>query len=111
MLNQESYTAMKQTPEPPEPTIALSEAELQKFVGVYESSATSNDVIVVLKEGVLEGTAGENTFPLAPVSPVRFRIDGMPGKNYFEFLPQDDAVNQVRVEIQGITPVLMDRKE
>ncbi len=106
-----SYAAMKETPEPPEPTINLSQAELQKFVGVYESSATSNDVIVVLKEGILEGTAGEKTFPLAPVSPVRFRIDGMPGKNYFEFLPQDDAVNQVRVEIQGITPVLMDRKE
>ncbi len=106
-----SYAAMKNAPEPPEPTITLSEVELRKFVGVYESSATSNDVIVVLKEGVLEGTAGENTFPLAPISPVRFRIEGMPGKNYVEFLPQDDAVNQVRVELQGITPVVMDRKE
>ena len=56
-----SYTAMKDAPEPPEPTITLSEGELRKFVGVYESTATSNNVIVVLKDNALEATAGGRT--------------------------------------------------
>jgi hypothetical protein len=71
----------------------LSEAELQKFVGLYGVRNSPSELLIQLENGQLKAVAkNQPSYMLIPISPTRFRIEGRPPEFYVEFEVRDGKV-------------------
>ncbi|MDQ3699200.1 MAG: serine hydrolase [Gemmatimonadota bacterium] len=88
-------------PERPDsvPQIAISEAELAKYAGTFESKAPPLTVEVQLMGGSLKAAMeGQPLYTLVPLSATRFQLTGpagMPGGYYLDYKLEGDKVASV----------------
>jgi len=77
----------KRAPEPAAAAaVSLSEVELKKFAGKYESKAPPVEVSVEMVGGKLKAVVpGQPVYDLVPVAPTRFRIAGAPEGFFAQF--------------------------
>jgi CubicO group peptidase (beta-lactamase class C family) len=80
--------------------ISLSEAELSKFVGKFESTTPPIEVTVQLVGGQLKLViSGQPPYAMIPIAPTRFRLEGLPEGYYVQFQMADDgSVNNMTIE-------------
>lgn len=84
--------------------IAMSEAEMKKFVGKYTIQGTPIDISVEVVGGKLKATVpGQPTYTLTPVAPTRFQIEGAPAGFLIGFDVADSKVKSGVLE-QGPGP-------
>ncbi len=98
----------KRAPEAPKPAqaIALSEAELKKFVGAYQLPNPPLEVSVEFVGGKLKLVVpGQPVYSLLPIAPARFQVENVPISVFVEFKLEAGAVKSVTLE-QGTNPPL-----
>lgn len=82
-------------------TIAMSEADLKKFVGKYELKAPPLDVSIEMVGGRLKSVVpGQPVGTLVPISATRFKIliEGAPVEIYAQFEMAADRVKSMTIE-------------
>jgi CubicO group peptidase (beta-lactamase class C family) len=86
--------------------VALSEAELKKFAGIYESKAPPVELSAEIVGGKLKATVpGQPVYTLVPVGTNRFTIEGAPAGFFIQFEMADGKVRSLTL-IQGSGPSL-----
>jgi CubicO group peptidase (beta-lactamase class C family) len=104
----------KRVPDPAEApaAVALTEDELRKFVGKYESKSPPVELSVELASGQLKAVvSGQPALTLVPVKPTRFRPEKEPAGLFVEFEVEDGKVKGVKVETpEGPTLALTPKK-
>lgn len=84
--------------------IAMSEADMKKFVGKYTIQGTPIDISVELVGSKLKATVpGQPTYTLTPIAPSRFQIEGAPAGFFVGFDVADNKVKSAVLE-QGPGP-------
>jgi CubicO group peptidase (beta-lactamase class C family) len=94
--------SFKRVPDPAEApaAVALTEDELRKFVGKYESKSLELEMSVELVAGQLKaGLWTQRVVTLVPVGATRFRPDKEPAGLFVEFEMEDGKVKGVKVEL------------
>ncbi len=105
-LNVENIGDFSRMPEIADTTaaVALSEAELRKFVGKFSSETLPIEVSVELVGGSLKATVpGQPTYTLIPLTESRFRIGGAPPGYFAEFTVEGGDVTGLIMEQPNIT--------
>lgn len=86
------------------PAIALSETDLQRFVGRYVLDAPPLEISVELVGGRLKAVVpGQPVYTLVPVAPTRFQIQGAPAGFFIQFDLAEGKVKSLTLE-QGPGP-------
>lgn len=84
--------------------VSMSEEELKKFAGKYESKTPPIEVSVEMLSGKLKAVVpGQPVYDLAPVTPTRFRIDGAPEGFFVQFEMAEGKVKSLTL-VQGSGP-------
>jgi CubicO group peptidase (beta-lactamase class C family) len=84
--------------------VSLSEEELRKFAGKYESKAPPVEVSVEMVGGKLKAVVpGQPVYDLAAVAPARFRIVGAP-EGFFAQFEMDAGKPKSLTLVQGAGP-------
>ena len=95
-------------------TIKLTEAELKRFVGKYESKSPPLDVDIEIVGGKLKAVVGGGaSVTLEPVKPTRFKVTGGPDsapESFVEFELDGDKVKGLTVE-QGAVKIKFEAKK
>jgi CubicO group peptidase (beta-lactamase class C family) len=87
--------------------ISLSEEELKKFAGKYESKAPPVEVSIEIVGGKLKAMVpGQPVYNLVPVAANRFSIEGAPSGFFVQFGVAEGKVNSLTL-IQGSAPNLV----
>lgn len=84
----QGLTAFRRIPDkaPAAATIAMSEADMQKFIGKYTIQGMPIDISVEMVGGKLKATVpGQPVYTLTPVAPTRFQIEGAPAGFFVGF--------------------------
>jgi hypothetical protein len=88
------------------PGITMSEADLKKFAGKYAAEAPPVEVSIEVSGGKLKAILPmQLSFPLIPVTPIRFQIEGAPPGFFLSFEVDGNAVKSMKLE-QGAAPAL-----
>jgi hypothetical protein len=98
----------KRVPEAAKPaaTIAMSEADLRKYVGKYEMKTPAIEVSIEIVGGKLKAVVpGQPVYTLAPVAANRFQIEGAPEGFFVQFELSGDKATSLTLE-QGPGPKL-----
>ncbi|MCS6805297.1 MAG: serine hydrolase [Acidobacteriota bacterium] len=91
---------------PPAAAVAMSEAEMKKFAGVFALSAPPIEVIIEVIGGKLKATVpGQPVYTLVPVGPTRFQIEGAPAGFFVQYEMADGQPKSITIE-QGAGPSL-----
>lgn len=96
----------KRVPDEVKPTtsIALSEAELRSFAGVYESKAPPVEMSLEMVGGKLKAILpGQPAYTLIPVAANRFSVEGLPAGFFVQFERSGAGIKNVTL-IQGAGP-------
>jgi CubicO group peptidase (beta-lactamase class C family) len=95
----------KRVPEPAAATsVSLSEEDLKKFVGKYESTTPPIEMSLELVGGKLKAVvSGQQVNNLSPVTPTRFQIEGAPAGFFVEFELVESKVKTLTL-VQGSGP-------
>ncbi|MDQ3665456.1 MAG: serine hydrolase [Acidobacteriota bacterium] len=99
----------KRIPDPPAATAAaaLSEEELKKFAGKYESKTPPVEVSLEMVGGKLKAVVpGQPVYDLVPVAPTRFRIGGAPDGFFIQFEMAEGKPKSLTL-VQGPGPSLL----
>lgn len=98
----------KRVPDPPASTsIAISESDLKKFAGKYESKSPPLEVSLEMVGGKLKLIVpGQPVYDLTPIDPTRFRIAGAPEGFLVQFEMAEGKVKSVNLA-QGSGPNLV----
>ena len=84
--------------------VSLSEEELRKFAGKYESKTPPVEVSVEMVGGKLKATVpGQPVYDLVAVAPARFRIVGAPD-GFFAQFEMDAGKPKSLTLVQGAGP-------
>lgn len=84
--------------------VALSEAELKSYAGVYESKAPPVELSFEVVGGKLKAVVpGQPSYTLVPVSATKFALEGLPAGFFVEFEKSGGKVKSVTF-IQGPGP-------
>jgi hypothetical protein len=100
--------SFKRAPDEAKPAaaIALSEAELKKYAGKYETKTPPLEVSIEIIGGKLKAVVpGQPVFTLVPVAPNRFQIEGAPEGFIVQFEMAGDRARSLTIE-QGAGPRL-----
>ncbi|HXO20125.1 MAG TPA: alpha/beta fold hydrolase [Thermoanaerobaculia bacterium] len=92
-----------------EPAVALSRAELEPLVGTYSAEKEGFTLKIDLLEDRLRATLGGDATLLIPVSPTRFRLEGMPGI-VLTFARKDGPASSLTVSEPGRPDLIAVRK-
>ncbi|MGB7070467.1 MAG: serine hydrolase [Pyrinomonadaceae bacterium] len=97
----------KRVPEPPAvQAISLSEEELGRFAGKYESKAPPVEVSIEILGGKLRAVVpGQPVYTLVPVAENRFSIEGAPEGFFIQFEKADGRIKSLTFE-QASAPSL-----
>jgi pimeloyl-ACP methyl ester carboxylesterase len=88
------------------PGITMSEADLKKFAGKYAAEAPPVEVSIEVSGGKLKTILPmQLSFPLIPLTPTRFQLEGAPPGFFLSFEVDGDAVKSMKLE-QGAAPAL-----
>src|SRR5207237_9876042 len=96
-------------PEKPETVtgMALSEADLKKFVGKYAQESLSLEISIELVGNNLKANLpGQPVYTLVPITVNRFRIDGAPEGFFVQFEMVEGRPKSLNVE-QGSRPSIV----
>ncbi len=96
----------KRAPEPATATatVSLSEEQLKKFTGKYESKAPPVEVSVEMVGGKLKAVVpGQPVYDLVPVAPMRFRIVGAAEGFFVQYHMAEGKVQSLTL-VQGSGP-------
>jgi hypothetical protein len=81
--------------------VALSEAELAKFAGVYALDSPPLEITVELVAGKLKATVpGQSAAELAPIGPTRFKVKDAPG-SFLTFEMAEGQVQKLQLETKS----------
>ena len=87
--------------------IALSDAELKSFAGVFESKAPPLDVSIEVVGGKLKAVLpGQPVYTLVPVAADRFSIEGAPAGFFVQFDRSGGKIRNLTL-VQGSAPNLV----
>ena len=103
-----NLTDFKRAPEKVEPSaaLALSEAELKKFIGKFALPAPPLEVSIEMVGGKLKAVVpGQPVYTLVPIAPTRFQLEGAPAGFFAQFEMAGDQVKSLILE-QGQGPKL-----
>lgn len=107
-------TEMKRSPRTADtPTVKLTDAELKRFIGKYESKVPPLDVEMEVVAGKLKATiGGGESATLAPVGKARFKVVGKPGDPdvFVQFDTDCDTVTAATVEQDKLKIKFMPKK-
>jgi hypothetical protein len=93
-----------------EPAIALSRAELEPLVGTYRAEKEGLTIQVEMVEDRLRATLAGESALLVPVSPTRFRLEGMPQGLALVFERKDGPAGSLTVSQPGRPDLIAVRK-
>ena len=93
-----------------EPEIQLSRAELAPLVGTYEAAKDGVTIQVEMVEDRLRATLAGESALLVPVSPVRFRLEGVPPGVALTFERKDGPAGSLTVSRPGRPDLIAVRK-
>lgn len=98
----------KRVPEPPTSVaVSLSESELRKFAGKYESKAPPVEASLEMVGGKLKAVVpGQPVYDLTPVAPTRFRIEGAPDGFFVQFDMAEGKIKSLTL-VQSTGPSLV----
>jgi len=83
--------------------LSLTEEELKKFAGKYESKTPPVEVSLEMVGGKLKAVVpGQPVYSLTPIGPTRFQIEGAPAGFFMQFEMADGKVKNLTL-IQGQT--------
>jgi hypothetical protein len=105
-VNIDSISDFTRTPEAAAPaaTIAMSEAELKKFVGVYALASPPLEISIELIGGSLKANLpGQPVYSLIPIAANRFRLEGAPAGFFAEFEVAEGRTKSLTL-VQGSRP-------
>jgi CubicO group peptidase (beta-lactamase class C family) len=100
--------SFKRAPEEAKPAaaIAMSEADLKKYTGKYETKAPPLEVSIEIVGGKLKAVVpGQPVYTLVPVAANRFQIEGAPEGFIVQFELTGDKARSLTIE-QGAGPKL-----
>lgn len=90
----------------PAAAVAMSEAEMKKFTGVFALSAPPIEVTIELVGGKLKATVpGQPVYTLVPIGPTRFQIEGAPAGFVVQYEMVGGHAKSITIE-QGAGPSL-----
>jgi len=93
-----------------EPAVTLSRTELEPLVGTYTAVKEGVTVQVELVEDRLRATLAGESALLVPVSPTRFRLEGMPPGVALIFDRKDGPAGSLTVTRPGQPDLIAVRK-
>lgn len=94
----------KRVPEPAAQAVSLSEEELRKFAGKYESKTPPIEVSVEIVGGKLKAVVpGQPVYTLVPVAANRFSIEGAPEGFFMQFEMAEGKIKSLTL-VQGSGP-------
>jgi CubicO group peptidase (beta-lactamase class C family) len=93
-----------------EPAITLSEAELKKFVGTYESKMPQLELSVEFVAGKLKAAVAGQSLTLVPIKPTRFKVEEAPDRAFLQFEVVDGKVKSLTLEQAGSPNLKFERK-
>jgi CubicO group peptidase (beta-lactamase class C family) len=102
----ENLTTFERKPETADTTdaVALTEAELRRFVGRYSADAPPIDLAIEFLDGRLQAVLpGQPAYTLASITATSFRVTGVPFEATVEFVVEDGRVSMVVLKQQGYT--------
>jgi len=105
-MDMENTAALERKPETADTTdaVALSEAELRRFVGRYAADAPPVDLSIEFLEGKLQAVlAGQPAYILASLTSTKFRVTGIPIDVTVEFAIDGTRVTKAVLTQQGFT--------
>ncbi|GAB4180781.1 MAG: alpha/beta fold hydrolase [Wenzhouxiangellaceae bacterium] len=86
---------------PTDEVIELSSDQLQAFSGHYHDDQGGFSIDISVSDNALIATIGEDRLQLRPVTPTRFKVEGMPPGNYVEF-PEVDGQQRLHILRSGV---------
>jgi CubicO group peptidase (beta-lactamase class C family) len=92
------------------PAITLSEAELKKFVGIYELKEPKLELTIEFVAGKLKAAIAGQSLTLVPIKPTRFKVEEAPDRAFLQFEVADGKVKSVTLEQDGVPNLKLDRK-
>lgn len=93
--------------------VSLTEAELRKFAGKYESKAPPVEVSLEIVGGKLKAMVpGQPVYDLTPIAPERFRIEGAPDGFLIQFdLAEGKVKSLTLVQGSALSLVLLPKQQ
>jgi hypothetical protein len=90
----------------PVAAVAMSEAEMKKFTGVFALATPPIEVTIEVVGGKLKATVpGQPVYTLVPVGPTRFQIEGAPAGFFVQYEMAEGQAKSITIE-QGAGPSL-----
>ncbi len=93
-----------------EPEVQLSAAQLARLTGTYLHRETGRDVKIEVLGSILRGTFGDEALVLVPLSPNRFRVEGLPPGYALVFQPAEGQPATLTLEQPGGPAVTHERQ-
>lgn len=86
---------------PRDKEIEMTSAQLKAFIGTYAAEGGGFQLVVELHGDDLMTTIGKNQMRLIPVGEQRFKIEGNPPGDYFDFIVTDDQARAIEIIRNG----------
>jgi hypothetical protein len=106
-MNIESISEFTRAPDPEAAPVAISEAELKKFVGKYVLAAPPLEISIELVGSSLKANVpGQPLYTMIPIAADRFRLEGAPAGFIIQFEVADGKTKSLTL-IQGSRPAIV----